>query len=434
MAIQVLRKLSELKEQAESLCLSVVPTKPARNPDGSYHNIYSKEDYVKALQAYYLRSKDTESLKTLSLMLKIDSPMLCQQFKVLKPEEQKEALDIDNNDWIAEEKLDGNRMLLMWIGGKFDAFSRNISVEDFLPVSYGDKILLDGVDLTQVHHDFIIDCEVISTNPNISTVLGKKGLVTETQLQATSAILALNCEQSLEIQREDPLMFRTFDILYLDGIWLTDKPLIERLRLHRPLLRMLQTTGLLIDKPASVRAGKRKFFEDIISKGGEGVVLKRLSAVYNTHGNRQRDGWVKVKRSMSLMAERNGLDDTLDCFITGFDLGSEKNGFAGLIGSLTFSCWLRSSDGSLHKHELARVANIPLEMRKAMTVTGLDGSPCLDSKWYGKVAAVDGATVSARAYRLQHPRLICWRPDKGMSECIIDEEFIKSQVGTSVID
>lgn len=431
MAINTLRTLAQLKEQADSYGLKVTPTK--RTSAGP--NTYSKDDYILALRDYFLNKMGPKASETLKMMLNIENPMLCQQFKVLKPNEQKAALEQDNNEWIAEEKLDGNRMILMYINGHFDAFSRNISVEDFLPVSYGDHILLDNVDLSKVHHDFIIDCEVISSNPNICTKLAKNGvaLETATQLQATSAILALNKEQSLEIQRQDPLTFKTFDILYLDGEWLLDKPLIERLKLHRPLLAELKTTGLLIDKPKATRKGKREFFEDIISKGGEGVVLKNLHSTYNTKGNRQRDGWVKVKRSMSLMAKRNGLDDSLDMFITGYEIASNGKGWDGLIGSLEFSCYLRDKQGNLKSHVIAHVANIPLETRKKMTVIGIDGKPCLDSSWYGKVASCDGATISARALCLQHPRLICWRSDRSPDTCIIDEEFIMSQIGTTVV-
>lgn len=433
MAIQVLRNLSQLLDQAKSLGLTPVPTKPHKLADGSYEKVFSKEDVIKCLRAYYLNQKSPEEKKMLELMLHIDSPMLCQQFKVLKPEEQKQLLDVDNNDWVAEEKLDGNRMLLFYIGGKFEAFSRNISVEDFLPVAYGDHILMEGIDLSKIKHDFIIDCEVISSNPNISTVLGKKGIVTATQLQATSAILALNREQSLEVQREDPLMFKTFDILYFDGQWLTDKSLIERLRIHRPLLKELQTTGLNISAPMAALKNKRQFFEKIIDNGGEGVVCKRLSGPYVVNGTRQRDGWVKVKRSMSLMSKRSGLDDSIDAFVTGYLPAEEGKGFEGLIGSLIFSCYVRRADGSTYVHEIARVANIPLEQRKSMSIIK-DGKLTLDSKYYGRVAAVDGATVSARALRLQHPRLICWRDgDKSADQCIIDEEFLKAEVGTKVV-
>lgn len=428
MAINTLRTLAQLKDEATKLGLDVKPTKNT----SSGEKTYSKDDFIYALRDYYLKQMGPAATETLKMMLHIDSPMLCQQFKVLKPEEQKEALDVDNNKWYAETKEDGNRMIVMYINGHFDAFSRNISVENFLPVSYGDHILLEGVDLTKVKHDFIIDCEVISSNPNICTKLTKSGipLETATQLQATSAILALNKEQSLEIQRQDPLIFRTFDILYLDGEWLLDKPLIERLRLHRPLLEELKTTGLHVDKPRATRKNKRQFFEDIIAAGGEGIVLKSLTSTYNTRGNRQRDGWVKVKRSMSLMAKRNGLDDSIDCFVTGYELATNGKGWDGLVGSLEFTTYLKKKDGSLVPHVIAHVANIPLEMRKRMTVEGPDGKPCLDKVWYGKVASCDGATISARALCLQHPRLICWRPDRSPETCVLEEEFLLSQIGT----
>jgi len=432
MAIPTLRTLAQLKQQAEALGLDVKPTKNT----SSGTKTHSKDDFIYALRDFYLSQMGDYATETLKMMIQLEQPMLCQQFKVLKPEEQKAALDTDNNEWFAEEKLDGNRMILMFINGQFDAFSRNISVENFLPVSYGEKILLDGVDLSKVGHDFIIDCEVISSNPNICTKLTTSGvpLETLTQLQATSAIMALNKEDSLRIQKEDPLVFKSFDVLYLDGEWLLDKPLIDRLRLHRPLIKKIKETGLLIDVPRATRKNKRAFFEEIIDKGGEGAVLKNLRSTYNNRGNRQRDGWVKVKRSMALMAKRNGLDDSIDCFVTGYQLASEDKGWDGLIGSLEFSTFLKKKNGKVVQHVIANVSNIPLEMRKRMTVTDPEGNPVLADEWYGRVASCDGASISARKLCLNHPRLICWRTDKSMDQCVMEEEFLLSQVGTTTVD
>ena len=90
---------------------------------------------------------------------------------------------------------------------EFDFFSRHNSVSDFLPISYKDTILVHGN--YRGDTSFVLDCEVISTNANVTT---KKTCTS--QLNSTSAILALDPVQSREIQKNNPLLFVIFDCLY----------------------------------------------------------------------------------------------------------------------------------------------------------------------------------------------------------------------------
>ena len=222
MSIQTLRSLAQLQKQAEDLGLKVEPTKRSLE----HGVVYSKDDFVIALRNYYLAKMNVT--KGLSLMLEIESPMLCRQIKHLKPAEQKQIWK-EGSDWYFEEKEDGNRMLLIYTPENgFESYSRNNSVEDFLPVPYTKNILVEGFDFSKITKSVIIDCEVVSTNPNICTILGNRGCITETQLQATTAILALNPEASLEIQRVDPLQFKCFDVLYYDGEWVLNQELLKR--------------------------------------------------------------------------------------------------------------------------------------------------------------------------------------------------------------
>jgi ATP-dependent DNA ligase len=423
MAIQTSKTIVELKAKCDALGLSATPTKSTKMADDSVIKTWCKEDYIKALREYYIKQLTKEQAATMRLILQIESPMLCQQSKVLTALEYGN-LWIDNNEWRAEEKEDGNRMLIVWHNGYFDAFSRNISDVTFLPISYKEHILTEGCDLAKVGHDFIVDCEVVSSDPAI--VHNK--VQTKTQLQAVTAILCMNSDEGLELQRAHPLVFKAFDVIYYDGAWLVKKPLKDRLSVFDNLLPLLKTTGLHIERPPFAMTDKRKFFEGIIAANGEGVVMKNLNAEYNTTGNRQRDGWVKVKRSASLTMKSKGLADSVDAYVTGYKLGDEDKALAGYVGTLVFSVKIKMDDGTIKEREIANIASFTLDERKKMTAYDSDGKPILDNSYYGKVASIDGQNFSARKENLQHPRFLCWRPDRSEDTCVMDEAFIKSQI------
>ena len=422
MAVQTLRTLAQLRQQAKELGLTVKQRGKKE----------SKDDYVYALRDYFIKEKYgsyADMPKSLSLMLQLESPMLASQYKTVKPEKQKEMWE--SNHWYAEEKCDGNRQLFFFLKDPiFDSFSRNNSVADFLPVSYGNKIYTDHIDFTQIKDQFIIDSEVICANPNISTIMGKKGVITETMLQAVTAILAMNEVDSKRIQKEEdcPLVIMGFDCLWFNGEWLLDKPLIERRKYLKVAMQQLINAGFKATLPKSNMSNKKQFYESIVKGGGEGIILKHIYSKYSATSSRSHRDWVKVKRTFSEAAKNEGLADTIDAFISGYELADDSKSWAGLIGSLELSVYVKRADGTTYQHMIAKVANIEHSLREKMTIKDDKGNPILDPQWYGKVVECDGQDISARALRLTHAILIRFRPDRSQDTCIIEEEFLKSMI------
>ena len=139
--------------------------------------------------------------------------------------------------------------------------------------------------------------------------------------------------------------------------------------------------------------------------------------------SRPRNGWIKFKRTAS-----GHLGDSVDAVVTGFELGDDEKGFKNLVGCLKVSVLLKRADGETIWHEIARVPNIPLEMRKEITVVE-NGFPTLRKEIMGRVVEVDGQQVSARALRLTHPRLIRWRDDKNVNSLqVYDENQLRSLI------
>lgn len=412
MAIETLRTLGQLKTECEQKGIQVKISGKEK-----------KEDYVKALRSYWLNKYYSGNIPwDLSKMLEIDCPQLCRRYQECKPEIQKKVW-LDDNEYVAEEKIDGNRMLIFWDAEKkeFSFYSRNNSVKDFLPVCYKDKILVTGSGF-DYPTSFILDSEVISTNPNISTVLGKKGVVCATQLQSTTALLALNSNETLQIQREFPLKFVIFDCLY-HGDWQLKLAWRNRRCLVDNLVDCLLKSGFSCKQNPFVRKNKRDFYDQIIARSGEGVVFKNINSPYKASTSRG-DWMIKLKRSV-----KDSLASDIDAFVTGFTDAKEGKGWENLVGGLEFSVKLRKKSGEIVNHVIGCAANIPLDLRKRITILDESGRPVLDPSWYGKVATLSGQNISARAKRLQHCVICAWRPDKSIDGCeILNEEEIDKMI------
>lgn len=425
MAISTQRSLSELQKECENLGLKVELKAGQRK--------LGKTDYVLALRQWHLDHDFPNGVpEELTLMLSgvADGPMLCSRVSELKPDEQKAIWD--DPMVIAQQKEDGVRAVLPFIDGKLHMFSRNISVKDFLPVDYSENLWLEYCQekLDKITDKFIVDSECVSLNPHINTIMGKKGVVTESQLQAVTALLALNSQESIAIQRDEnaPIEFRIFDCLWYNGEWLMDKPLIERQKYTEKAILQFQAAGLKCRQPVSNYTNKLAFYKAMLAAGNEGVVLKYLDSPYITGSNRSKRGWLKCKRKMTEAMQGDGLADTLDAFVSGYEESDEDKSWAGLVGALEFSVHLKCEDGSYKDHKIARVTNIPMDLRREVTELDENGRPRLKKDWYGRVASIDGQCVSARALRLKHAVLVDWRPDRSEETCVLEESYLKKMV------
>ena len=81
-----------------------------------------------------------------------------------------------------------------------------------------------------------------------------------------------------------------YDVLHVDGDDLLDQPLRDRLaELDRVVPEENRTPRLLTADPGEAQA----FFDDILGRGHEGVIVKRPGSAYEA--GRRGSGWVKVK-------------------------------------------------------------------------------------------------------------------------------------------
>jgi len=363
-------------------------------------------------------------------------PMLAFQYTQLKPEERENIWN--SREWFLTEKENGVRGIIVYTPSEgLSLYSRNVSVTDFLPIDYAEN-LLHTIQPGEFPHPFVLDVEIKSTNHKVCTYLERNsGVLTETELQAVCAILAINKEDSLEIQRahedEEPLLeFKLIDVLHWppDGD-MRKLPYRQRRKHYNSAVESVRAAGLNLKRILHCVGDadkKRAFHDGILARGGEGTVAVNLNATYNDEGTRHRDKWVKVKRSVSGSLQQEGLGDTIDGWISGFEEADEEKGWKGMIGALLISVTLSGDDGVEREHLIAKVTNIPLSQRKEMTRVGDDGKVYLEDDYYGKVVEVDGQAIAPRVLRLTHPRIIRFRTDKNIEECVVSESFLRSMV------
>lgn len=352
----------------------------------------SKEDCVKILREHFLPEG--------GLPYEELTPMLCFAEWNLKEEERDEAWA--SPEWAAQEKLNGCRLILHFVEGVgIFAHSRTVSRKTFRFQELTDKLLIAGI-----VPDFsaTVDCEVMIEKPVDTRPYTAKGEVTRSTLHSTTAVLHLEGENSRKLQKEQDasLLFHAFDILRWDGVDLVDEPYWGRLEYLAHFIDAAgkqQEWGQFFRFPEVRTEGKREFYQEIVDRGGEGVILKRLDSKYHASSSRPRDGWVKVKRRMEF-----------DAFVTGFLRGEEGTAWRNLVGALEFSVITEMGK----KHAIAMCTNLTLATREKISIYDPEtDTVTLDPRLFGRVAEVSGQDVTPRSLRLSHATIDRWRPKDG---------------------
>lgn len=413
MSIECARRMDYLKEDCELKGISI--TQSGKR--------IMKDDYVKALREWHITKKygSMDNIPwSMKFMLSIECPQLCKRIKDLKSDQQE--LVWNSHDWIAEEKIDGVRMIIVWDATekKFHFYSRNNSVTDYLPQDYSDTIFVTAENF-DYPDNFVLDSEIISSNPCLET-----NTHCLTQLQSTAALLNLNSEDSKTIQKKYPLKFVVFDCLYdssslIDEIW-------EVRHCHAAeLCSKLLDSGFccelnkVVENTVDNQYAKREFFDAVISRCGEGLVLKNRNAKYHATSSRTID-CVKVKRSTA-----DALTKDIDAFVTDYVVGKDDTRNSNMVVGFVFSILLKKQDGSVVTHPIAVCSNVSDIIKDDATVISEDGQVKLNPDYYGRVATVQGQNISARSLRLTHAVIDCWRPDRSAdtTETILESDLRK---------
>jgi DNA ligase-1 len=284
-----------------------------------------------------------------------------------------------------EEKYDGVRCQLHRVAGRCELFSRELKET----AAAFPEIVEAGLALPS---ELILDGEVLAHRGDrvlpffdLQRRLGRKDV-------------------SAKLREEVPLVFVAFDLLYLDGDVVMDRPLAERRHLMEGLalpwpflLARLETAG----GPADLD----RIFEETRERGNEGLMVKDPQSAYAP--GRRGMAWLKLKRPLA----------TLDVVVTAVEWGHGKR--RGVLSDYTFAVREEPSGRLLNVGKAysgltdAEIAEMT-EHFLAHTILDRGRARMVEPSTVIEVA-FDAIMRSARhrsGFALRFPRIVRIRPDK----------------------
>jgi DNA ligase-1 len=137
---------------------------------------------------------------------------------------------------------------------------------------------------------------------------------------------------------ELPLQFFAFDLLYFNGQSYLNKTHADR---RMELSKIFESLGsnrvqVIEERKISNTKDLEEYFNENISSGLEGLVVKRPDAIYQP--GKRNFNWIKLKRE-----EEGHLEDTVDCVVLGYYAGRGKRAKFG-IGAFLVGVFNKSED------------------------------------------------------------------------------------------
>ena len=326
---------------------------------------------------------------------------------------------------VAQYKYDGFRTQIHKDGQRVSIFSRNL--ED---LSHMFPELIEGT-LKQVRAErAILDAETLAYNATSEEFL---------PFQETTR--RRRKHQVEEMARQLPLKAFVFDILYKDGVSLLEKPLEERLKILEQTIpqapdTLIPTASHKIEDAQALTL----LFDEAISKGLEGLVVKRPESHYEAGA--RNFNWVKLKRHSA-----GALEDTIDCVLLGYLFGRGKRAALG-AGALLVGVYDAEQDRFVTVTKIGtglsdeqwrgikeRTKGLEVEQRPARVSSLIEPDVWLEPKIVVEVLADEitrspahtaGKVGKEPGYALRFPRLISFREgDKKPEDATTVEELIE---------
>lgn len=306
--------------------------------------------------------------------MKIDEFLVpARAAKVIKPLDLPSFVSDAEEEWFAEEKLDGSRYLLYIGKNECKLLSRNWSVQTGEPV---DKTL-------NVPHI------ALGYGPELAGTVLDGEIQAGTKSSSTTRIMGCSPDKAVERQRKEGwVQFHVFDCLQYREEDLRELPWEDRDSHRQMVLKKMMNQHLLYVPAIPLKSAVQRY-NTIIQHGGEGLILKRKDSVYG-------ESWTKVKKLI-----------TIDVVVTGYVPGQGK--YSGQIGAIKFGMY----DGP---------ALVEMGQCSGMTDAERITITSNRDKLKGTVIEVMGQEFTSDG-RLRHPRFLRLRPDKNPKMCKWDEQI-----------
>jgi DNA ligase-1 len=325
---------------------------------------------------------------------------------------------------VAQYKYDGLRAQIHKDGQQVTIFSRNLEDQ-----SHMFPELIAGT-LGQVRAESaILDAEALAYNATSEEFL---------PFQETTRRRRKHGIEALAEQL--PLKAFVFDILYKDGVSLLDTPLVERLKILEETIQpddiLMRTASHTIQDAHTLTL----LFDEAISKGLEGLVVKKLESRYEAGA--RNFNWVKLKRHSS-----GALNDTIDCVLLGYLFGRGKRAALG-AGSLLVGVYDPGQDQFVTVTKIGtglsddqwrsireRTRGLEVDHRPARVSSLIEPSVWVEPQLVIEVLADEitrspthtaGKVGAEPGYALRFPRLVSFRErDKQPEDATTVQELIE---------
>ena len=134
------------------------------------------------------------------------------------------------------------------------------------------------------------------------------------------------------MQKEVPVALFVFDILYLNGVDVTARPMLDRRKLMEETIEVSDRVSLTIGEFTEEPERLYEIFEEAINTGYEGVIAKAIHEKSRYQAGARSWLWIKLKASYT-----EGLADSADLVIVGAIHGRGKR--TGLYGAILASAY-----------------------------------------------------------------------------------------------
>ncbi len=316
-----------------------------------------------------------------------------------------------------QRKLDGFRVQIHKNGDIVRLFSRNL--EETTPMF---PEIAEGVKAQIKAKSVILDSEAIGFNPLSDEFLPFQETTQRRRKYGIS-----------EMAKKIPLRAFCFDILYKDGKSLIDQPLEKRLEELGKTLKdgeaLVVEIGEMVDSPDKLQS----MLDDAISKGLEGLVVKRPDSKYEAGA--RNFNWVKLKRHSA-----GELKDTIDCVILGYIFGRGKRVSFG-AGALLVGVYDDKKDEFVTVSKIgtgltdeewrqikAQSAKLQVQNKPARVNSQIKPSVWVEPKIVIEVLAdeITKSPLHTAKYALRFPRLVSFRgEDKRAEDATTVKELIE---------
>lgn len=297
-----------------------------------------------------------------------------------------------NPNYVAQEKLDGERfkMHIFKNGNRFDSRSISKKTEKFTEKTGNVPHLANWI--VPGHEGTVLDGEIKFGDDSMST----------------STIMGCLAEEAVSRQTEARkwVKYYVFDIIFYKGKDVRAFSFLARMELlHKIFKDHLEGNESFVLPPYTFN-NKKKFCEDIWARGGEGVILKDVTAPYT-----DKKAWVKVKAQATYDVVVIGYEEpNAESIKKGDDKATITRLAAnGWIGTVVFGQY---KDGKMQCFgKCSGMNDIDREKfsrnREAML---------------GTVIRIEAQSRIAKTGYFRHPRYLGIREDKNADQCLFYED------------